>query len=250
MGKIKKVIWLGDQHVPDHDVLTNKAVLHYVEDAEPDLVILGGDVLDMTCLGGTLRRQFKQVEGKRIQKEFDAGNRYLDEVQQAANYRDIVLLEGNHEYRVQRWINENPTFEGFLDVPRGLKLTERGIKWIPSWSKTQVYKIGKASFIHGLYVGEYHAKKMVQTFGSNIFYGHMHDISSHSFRTIGDNSTKLAQSLGCLCNYKQYYLQGRPTNWQQAFGEFHFRADGFFNHYVCSIFNHTFVAPTGELYKP
>ena len=246
---MKTVIWMGDQHVPDHDVKTNATVLKYVKDFKPNVVILGGDILDMTCLGAISRGQLKQVEGRRVKKELEAGKRYLDQVQEAAPKSEIIYLQGNHEYRVDRWLTVAPHMEGLLDIPEFLELEKRKIKWIPSWAKTEPYRIGKALFIHGLYHGKYHTRSMVENFGTNVFYGHMHDCDCVSKITLGDNSTKIAQSLGCLCNYRAHYLKGRPTNWQQAFGQFHFRDDGYFNHYVVRIHNHAFVAPSGELYK-
>ncbi len=248
---MKTLVWIGDQHIPDHDVKSNAAVFKYLADFKPDRLILGGDLMDMTCLGAMARSQLRKVEGLRVQKEFDAGNKYLDDLQRVLPAKTQVdYIQGNHEERVERWLEEHPWLEGVLDIPNALKLEKRKIKWTASWSKTKAIQVGKALFIHGLYHGRNHAETMVKGFGANVFYGHLHDTNSFNNITLGDNTTKVGQSLGCLCNYKAYYLKGRPTNWQQAFGVFFFRDDGFFQHYVVRIFNHQFVSPNGELYKP
>jgi predicted phosphodiesterase len=244
-----KLVWLGDQHVPDHDVKTNAAVFRYLKEERPDYVILGGDMLDFSCISSHNRDNLRRIESRRLQKEFDAGNKYLDALQRAVGNIPIVYLEGNHEFRVERYIDVNPQLEGLFTVPEKLKLKERGINWIKSWSETKPFRVGKALFLHGLYHSKNHANLMVQNFGSNIFYGHTHDTDCASLITMGDSTTKIAQALGCLCNYRQYYLKGRPTRWQQAFGVFWFRKDGYFNHSVVRIFEHRFVAPSGVLYR-
>ncbi|MHC4621321.1 MAG: hypothetical protein ACYTEQ_26560, partial [Planctomycetota bacterium] len=99
-----------------------------------------------------------------------------------------------------------------------LHLDERGIKWVRSWSKSELYKIGKAIFHHGPYSNMHHAKKTALNYGEPTFYGHTHDIQAFSEIQHGNNKTIMAQSLGCLCEYEQPYIRGRPTRWQQAFG--------------------------------
>ncbi len=83
----------------------------------------------------------------------------------------MVLLEGNHEYRVTRYINAHPELEGLIEVDKVLNLTERRIDWVQSWSKGELFNLGNCSFHHGLFCNDHHAKKMVTRFGRNILYG-------------------------------------------------------------------------------
>jgi hypothetical protein len=139
--------------------------------------------------------------------------------------------------------------EGWVEVPTGLRLAERGVKWIKSWSQGKEYKIGKATFIHGQYTTKYHANKMVDNYGTNIFYGHTHDVMCMPKVTKGDHKTRVGQSLGCLCEYDQSYMKGKPSNWQQAFGVFYFQPNGNFNHYIVQINQSRFTSPEGEYYE-
>jgi len=82
-----------------------------------------------------------------------------------------------------------------------------------------------------------------------IFYGHTHDIQLYSKLRAGDDKTIVAQSLGCLCEYRQFYMKGFPNRWQQAFAEFYIREDGFFNYTVTMIFKHKFIGPNGKEYQ-
>ena len=249
MMKIKEtLLHLCDLHIPYHDVKAVENVLKYAKDLKPNTVLLNGDILDCDSISSHVKGNLRAIEGKTLRKEYDAGERFLDDLQKACPESQIVFMEGNHEYRVERWLNEHPQAQGLMEVPNGLNLKQRGILWIPSWSQTKIFRVGKANFVHGLYTGKNHAEKMVNSFGCNIFYGHLHDCNSFNLVTIGDNSTKVGASLGCLCRYRQYYLKGRPTNWQQAFTKFTFRDDGFFDYDLVKIFKGKFVSPEGEVY--
>ena len=54
---------------------------------------------------------------------------------------------------------------------------------VRSWSRGETHKVGKATFTHGLYTNQYHAKKMVDAWGESIVYGHTHDMMAILART-------------------------------------------------------------------
>jgi hypothetical protein len=128
----------------------------------------------------------------------------------------MVLLEGNHEYRIQRYINAHPELEGMIEVPTVLNLAKRRIEWVQSWSKGELFQLGNCSFHHGLFVNDHHAKKMVQRFGRSVLYGHTHDLQVYSSYGYPADNVLIGASLGCLCRIPQQYLRGSPTRWVQA----------------------------------
>lgn len=241
-----KVLVLPDLHIPKHDRKTLKAVLRYARDFAPQEIIQLGDFMDFDCISRHSSGKPRVLETQRLKKDLAQGNQVLDQLQSITP--KVTLIEGNHDERIERWLDEFPVVEGVFELETSLKLKERGIKWVRFARNGEVYRIGKASFGHGLYTNEHHAKSHGLAFGGNFFYGHLHDVQSHSKVLIGDNSTTISQSLGCLCSYKQYYMKGRPNRWQQAFGVFYFQPSGKFNHYVVNIFNHRFVSPGGVVY--
>lgn len=246
----KHLIVLPDPHIRakagGEDKRSIAAVEKYIKDAEPDEIICIGDFLDFNCISDHNAFNLRATEGETIQRDYNVANKVLDRWQKLTP--KVVLLEGNHDYRVERFIDAYPKMAGLLEVETGLRLRERGIKWVRSWSKGEKYRVGNATFIHGRYVNDHHAKKHAEAFGRPIFYGHTHDIQLYSKVTEGDNKTVVGQSLGCLCEYQQYYLKGFPNRWQQAFAEFYVREDGFFNYTVTMIFNHKFIGPNGKEY--
>lgn len=247
---IKSESWLV---IPDihasakgtHDERSLDAVEQYARDRKFDRIVCLGDFLTMDSISRHNKSYPKLLENLRLADDYEVGNSILDRWQKLT--KKVVLIEGNHEYWIEKYISETPQLEGMLEVEKGLNLKKRGIEWVRHWSRGDVYTYGNAMFVHGDYVNDLHAKKMVTAYGTNIFYGHTHDVQSYSMVTKGDNRTLVGQSLGCLA-LPQKYMRGAPSRHQQAFGEFHFRPDGYFTYYVPLLFNHKFTAPNGKVY--
>lgn len=244
----KNVLVIPDLQVPYEDRRSLKAVEAMMADHPWDEIIQIGDFMDLDCISTHNTNKLKTIEGKTLRKDFDAANSRLDRWQRIGKKAKITILEGNHDERMLRYIDANPQLSGTMEVPRQLNLAKRGIRWVPYWSEGEVYQIGNAYFAHGQYTNEHHAKKHVSRFGVNIFYGHTHDIQTYSLVLLGEDKTIVGQSLGCLCEYAQQYIKGKPTNWQQAFGAFHFYPDGFFTYNVVRIFRHRFYYE-GQVYQ-
>lgn len=90
----------------------------YIAKKKPDIIVQIGDWFDNAALSSYDRGRLS-AEGKRLSADIAAGNeaiRIIDSyIQAAPNYqpRRVVTL-GNHEDRIQRFVNENPALEGFL----------------------------------------------------------------------------------------------------------------------------------------
>jgi len=247
------VIVLPDCQVPFHDRRAIAAVEKYMAEYKWDEYINLGDFLDFDQISKFNEDSFRNIEGRRLRGDFYTANeiilRHQAILQQNNPKCKMTFLEGNHEYRVERFIDKFPVLEGLLEVETNLMFKELGIKYVRCYSKGEIYKIGKAYFHHGLYATQNHAKKMVDNFGVNIFYGHVHDVQSYTKVAFGKNKTLVGHSLGCLCTYEQSYIGKNPKNWQHAFAVFHFQPNGFFNYYVVKIFNGKFIGPDGKTYE-
>lgn len=90
----------------------------YIAKKQPDIIVQIGDWFDNAALSSYDRGQLS-AEGKRLSADIAAGNeaiRIIDSyIQVVPNYhpRKVVTL-GNHEDRIQRFVNENPALSGFL----------------------------------------------------------------------------------------------------------------------------------------
>jgi predicted phosphodiesterase len=251
--KIERWIVSGDYQVPFHDDRALTAFEKFMAAHRWDGYVNLGDFLDFDTISHFNVGNVRSILNRQLSNDFEAANKILDRHQAIVRKRNpkakFVLLEGNHDFRVETWLDSNPQFEGMLDIPKLLHLQERGFKWVKSWSKGEVYKIGKASFVHGLYTNQYHARKMLDAEAASVFYGHTHDMMCIP-RTRRDKADlQVGQSLGCMCEVEQSYMKGKPSNWQQGFGVFHFLPDGTYTYYTPRIIAGRFVGPDGVLYQ-
>jgi hypothetical protein len=134
----------------------------------------------------------------------------------------MVLLEGNHSFRIEAYIDQHLELEGMIEVEKLLRLNERRIEWVRSWSEGELFQLGNCFFHHGLYLGDFHSKQMAVKFKRNILYGHTHDLQVYSSYGYRADHVTIAASLGCLCKIPQKYLHGAPTRWTQAVTVFEF----------------------------
>lgn len=253
MEKISRVLVLPDLHIRakpgGEDKRSLAAVEAYMADHKWDKVIQLGDFMDFNCVSSHNLNNLRAVEGETIFDDYQVANDYLDRWMKITGKAEWVILEGNHDFRIERYIDAKPEMKGLAEVAKNLRFKQRKINWVRYWSKGDMYKAGKALFIHGCYSGDATAKKHVMAYQKNVFYAHVHSIESYPLTRQGENDTIMGMSLGTLSCYQQSYLRGTPTKWQQAFGDFHFRPSGVFNFYVPMIFNHSFIGPNGKEYR-
>lgn len=250
---VYRVLCTPDAQVPYHDTVAESAVEQYAAENRYDEWVDLGDFLDLDFLSRHNIGKHRQNAGKLLKEHYAAGREVLDRRLKIlrANNPDaaMTLIEGNHDYRAEAFIDENPHLEGMIEVEAGLGLVDRDVRWIRFWRDGTLYQIGKAFYAHGRYISKYHAAKMVETYCENIFYGHVHDVMEFPKIMHGQDKVIVGQSLGCLCRYDQSYIKENPKNWQQAFAEFFFLPSGHFTYYVPRIIAGRFVAPNGKIYN-
>lgn len=250
---MQRWVIIPDMQVPYEDKRSLVAVENYIAAHRWDGYLNLGDFLDFNELSSFVEGRPGAVR-ESVAGTFAAGHTILDRhgrlVRRKNENARLVLLEGNHDYRATAYAEKYPALKEHLSVPKNLRLKERGVEWVPSWSKGKLFKLGNAYFTHGLLTGKYAAARMVDHFGVCIYAGHTHDVSFHSKVRHGDDKTLEGGSLGCLCRYDQQYLKGSPTAWQQAVTTMFVQPNGNYNLYVSRIFNHRFTGPDGILYGP
>lgn len=250
---VYRVIILPDIHVPFEDTKTLEAVESFMADQTFDEYVNLGDLMDFDQLSSFNKEKLRKLEARRILEDYSIANKILDKHQALIRKNNpnakFTLIEGNHEERMERFLDKVPQFEGLLEVDFCLHLKDRGFKWVRSWTEGELHQIGKLHFSHGNYISKYHAAKMVDNYGVNIAYGHTHDIQSYIKVNMGEASI-VGQSMGHLADVSKLdYMKNRPNNWTQAIGIAEIRKDGSFNLIVLTIINHTF-SYNGKVYGP
>lgn len=124
-------VTLGPKHfvIPDTQVRDDVPLDHltwcglYLCDKRPDVVVMLGDFADMPSLSSYDKKGSKHFENRRYQKDIDAARRgmsmlltplrALQEVQRRTKHKvyepRLVMLYGNHEDRIPRAVNDDPS---------------------------------------------------------------------------------------------------------------------------------------------
>ena len=233
---IKKVIILPDVHMTDICPKDYLPVKKFIKQFKPDEIILLGDFMDVSSLSAWDYDKKRLMEGKRFKKELDRSNKELDFLQQYT--KKIIYLEGNHEDRINRYLDKNPEMEGLIEVEEHLELRSRKIKFI---KMNDLYKLGDMYFTHGMYTNLHHARKHLQTLGCNICYGHQHSTQT-AMQNMAMQKPYMAYALGTLGDKKPDYLKNRPGNWINQFGIFYWNeSNGHFNLYPVNVIKGKFL---------
>ena len=246
MSKIKtpvrRAIVTPDKHFPLHDVPAIKVLCQAIEIVKPDTYIDLGDVGEWE---GCSHWQWKKKRRPPIEYqlpyieddilEVNKGMDIIDESLDKANCKDKHMIEGNHDDWMNRFVDENPFLTKYR-FKHCVRLNTRGYEFHPIG---EYYKIGKLNFYHGHhFAGINHTRNHLLRLGSNIMYGHHHDIQQSSVTHI--DGAKSAWSIGCLKDMeddKNAWLGGRKHNWSHAFAIVDFFEKGYFTVHVIQVIN-------------
>lgn len=238
-----KTVVLPDIHLDDSGYSKSyQLVKDFLTEYKPNQIVLLGDFMDCTSVSHWLENKHLTLENKRFLKEVAFANKELDYLQKWC--KNIVYLEGNHEYWVNMYIEKNPQLQGILELPTVLDLEKRNIKWV---ELNKLYKLGKVYFTHGYLATKYHATKMLHSYGCSIIYGHTHNTQSAQLN-MKMQEPIMAWGLGCLCSHSPEYRKNMPSNWIDQFGILESDDTGRFNFYPVNITDGQFIYG-GKLYK-
>jgi len=148
------------------------------------------------------------------------------------------FIQGNHDQWVDNFVNEQVDTKGksVLDPKyqlkemigfkkHGWKFFEHG-KWV---------RFGKLYVSHGTMAkGVNHLRNMVLRLGTNVMYGHVHDMGSHAVGSLG--GTHKSFSMGCLADMNKPFLRGDMTNWEHGFGILDIKRSGNFQVHQIPIY--------------
>lgn len=214
------ILVVGDAHVDDTQRLDRFTLCNrFIHKYRPDAVVLIGDFLSLNCLSAWDQNKRKAMEGKRYAKELKAGNDALNMMQEGTSALDIswVYLEGNHEDRLTRYVNIDPTFEGAVGIEKDLSLKDRGFSWVPY--KT-VLNIRGINFCHVPLSGNGRAisnpnvcQKALRLFAGSVVFGHTHTLDVACEHRHGSKHLAQALSVGCFFEHVDEYALGAKTDY-------------------------------------
>lgn len=235
--KILKAIKMPDTHVKFMDKIAVSCFLKFCAFYQPDVFTILGDFPDCE---GLSHWPTDSLEPRRIVPEMKQARSLLERIQACTMKATTRLyLTGNHENWIDQALGRMPEmFEGLDEL--GIEVSVKTLLGLDTFGydifpMNHLVQIGHAHFTHGIFTGNAHAKKHLETFKCNIYYGHLHDTQEYNATSIYGPIE--AASLGCLARLDAKFLKGRPNNWVHSFGIFEFFPDGTYNFYKPKIFN-------------
>jgi len=231
--EVQRTVLLPDIHYPHVDDKLMASVADFIVDYNPHELVYMGDQMSLDCISGWNKYKPLLKEGQRLINEYVEFDKNILEWHEDITDKDIrrTFIIGNHEERVEWYIERNPELQGIIDVDANLKLTERGYKVVPFGG---IHRVGKLNVIHGYYWNKYHAVKTLDAFEGNVVYAHVHNPQMYAkVSPIDRKGYHTATSLPCLCNIKPDYKKNAPNFWINGFAVVeHLPATGFFNLYT------------------
>jgi len=219
--KTKSQTWLilSDVHYPAYSRSTFTAALDFASHNEIAGIVLLGDQLDNAEIShhNAAKPLFKPTGAyAKNTKGFDRDIlRPLEAVLPPSATK--VWIIGNHCDWENQLVEAMPELKGTVERPILLNLRKRGWTVIPLGES---FKKGRLSYIHGESLGGmHHAKKAVETFCSNIVYGHFHTLQTF-IKTLPHDATQkwIATCLPIVGITNPGYVKNKANSWVNGFG--------------------------------
>ena len=204
---------ISDIHIPYQDNSAIKTMLNMVQHFRPKNIIINGDAIDAVQLSRFSRDPLPPESFKAHVEEL------CTLITKMQKYSTVKYIQGNHEARLQRYINDKaPELHGLLSVESlindRLDTKINYIKTVPSESMLAIRDdllVGHFNSAHKYTC--YTAKALVERFQVSIVQAHTHRLGEYSIRTWG--GTLYGWESGCLCDLNPEYVL--HPNWQNGF---------------------------------
>lgn len=220
--KNKKIVVTSDWHIPFHDGDCLNLFFNFLQDYQPDELILNGNINDCTSFSSHPRIRELASTLKNGKEEKAIWSCIANRLRQILPDTKIVYIGSQcHEGWINQWVQASPILvEDYnYTIPGWFELDKYGIEYVD-----EVYKPldnNKLIITHGTIArGKCGASAMgsLEMEGTSVIVGHTHRLSQvYKTNTSGEY---VGIESGCFCNRTPWYhLKGRRTmmDWQQGF---------------------------------
>jgi predicted phosphodiesterase len=218
----KLVVVANDFQVPFHDEKALALFRFFLRREKPDWLILNGDFQDFWEISTF---DLTPRAGKEFTDEIKIGQKILTSFRRTLPRARITWIEGNHEFRLRRYLLKNAKeLYGLpgLTVQKLFDLQKLDIEYRPCHAMASKF-IDNFIQVGDLYVGHwdtvakqggYAAKGLVEEKGVSLLQGHTHRFGAHA-RTTVDGRLLLGIENFCMCMRRASYVA--HPNWQLGF---------------------------------
>lgn len=199
---------------PFHDDKAMEVFSRAAHKMQPDKIQILGDFLDLASQGRFAQEaSFAQT----TQAALDRGHRFLAELRAGCPNAEIVIIEGNHDKRMQNFIETNavaafglkraglPESWPVMSLPYLLRLDEIGIAYVDAYPAATDWDNDTTRNIHGTKAnskGSTTAQYIHQLPHLNTWAGHTHRVEITYHSVIGPRGEPIesySANPGCLC---------------------------------------------------
>jgi calcineurin-like phosphoesterase family protein len=252
MKKHKNKKWImvvvaNDFQIPFHDEKALALFNLFLRRERPDWLVLNGDFQDFWEISSF---DLTPRIGKEFIEEIKIGKKLLKSFRRSLPRARITWVEGNHEFRLRKYLIKNAKeLYGLpgLSVPELFDLKDLKIEYVPCHRMASKFT---DNFIRvgNLYVGHwdtvasdggYAAKRLVEDKGVSLLQGHTQRFGAHA-RTTVDGRVLLGIENFSMCVRKAAYAS--YPNWQQGFSVIYLnQKTGEFQWYPVAIATDMFI---------
>lgn len=160
---------------------------NYIAAKQPDIIVHIGDHYDMAALS-SYDKGMLSAEGRRVKADIDAGDEALEILERyiksakGYNPRKVVTL-GNHEDRINRFVNTHPEFDGYIGTDK-LAFHKLGWEVSPFLTPVNIEGINFVHYIQNVMTGKPLSGtvvNMLKTVGESFVMGHK-QVLEHTLR--------------------------------------------------------------------
>jgi len=207
---------LCDVHLGFHDIEAIRACIQFLRTIKVDNIVLNGDTID----AHKLSRWAKRKDDIEFTTELQLARNFIDNLRATFPKARIYFKVGNHEDRLERYIQEKADqFAGLVTWQSLLELDAKGIKFIDS---------NQIMFCHGTWITHGHEIKVNGSVNpavtlmnktlTNTCMGHLHRSQTIHKKSL-DGEYLRADVIGTLSKLKRGYLAYSQSN--HGFGFIH-----------------------------
>ncbi|MCL2648091.1 MAG: metallophosphoesterase [Phycisphaerales bacterium] len=222
--RTNRMLAFSDVHFPHQNPKAVEVFCRAAERIKPDLIVCLGDLLDCGHFS-TYPPTFGMPESDYFD-DLRQANALLDRLQKVCGR--LVMVEGNHEYRLDRWAAATAQGRGTYSMlaPR-VQLTGRrkNFTYVRYGTVSGTYPHFAVSkrivAVHGWSCARHATKQHLDiSQGKSIIHGHTHRADACIVQGIWSSASGgviESRSAGCLCKRIPLYGTGRPVEWVNAF---------------------------------
>lgn len=216
-------IIIPDVHWPKHDPEAVACLLAAMRVLKPHRAVFLGDALEVDQFSRHGKKSITEEERRDWEADMDGfDDGVLGPVCKLS--REQVIIEGNHEYRVESAAMDSPAIRSVLSMisPRVRFTRRRSVTWVPYQAPTHLshYAITRSLWaVHGWSHSKNAATAHLAKCSSfSLWHGHTHRNQSDSKRDPATGRMIRAMCPGFLGTLQPVWRGSDPTNWSHGFG--------------------------------